>query len=498
MNLTLSQVLTSALKRHAPRTAIIVDNTPYSYGELDDLSTRLAAGFQAMGLTRGSTVALFLPNCIEYVVADLAILKCGAIKVPLNKYQSASEISFILGNTEAQLLIADGDLLQHTTGLRLPLSLHKVVVRGDLPPLEINLQHWTDALLSGPVALCDAAPQDTATITYTGGTTGQPKGVVQVQESLAINLTAHINAADIRAEEVMLLATPLAHSAGYHMQACLLQGGRIILQDEFDPSHFIATVAHHRVTWTFLVPTMIYRLLDDPALRSQQLSSLHTVVYGAAPMSATRLQHALEHFGPKLIQLYGQTECPNFITALTKEDHLNPALWASCGKAVPFAEIRLHGAEGEAHGEVVVRSPYLLKEYHRNPGATGDALRNGWLHTGDIGCIDEDGYLFLKDRAKDMVISGGMNVYTIEVEQALKAHAAVADAAVIGVPDNDWGELVHAVVVSSGAVTGEALIRHCKATLSKYKVPKSLSFIDQLPLTNYGKVDKKALREQVI
>ena len=495
MNLTLSHLLTTAIKRHTVRTAVICDNESYSYGQLDELSTKLAAGLSSIGIKRGSTVALFLPNSVEYVIADLAVLKVGAIKVPLNKYQSSPDIAFILEETQVELLIADGELLNRLAPqLRVPPTVKNIIWRGAKPTGACDLLHWTDSLLDSPAQPAEVGPQDTAMITYTGGTTGKPKGVVQVQESLAVNLTAHVNAGEIRSEEVMLLTTPLPHSAGYHMQACLFQGGTVVLKDEFNVADFFETIQRVNATWTFLVPTMIYRLLDAPDLSSRKLSSLATIVYGAAPMSTTRLKSALEAFGPRLIQLYGQTECPNYITALTKEDHTNPQVWESCGKAVPYVEIALQGSTEENYGEVVVRSPYLLKEYHRNPQATDAVLRDGWLFTGDIGFMDANGYLFLKDRAKDMVISGGMNVYTIEVEQALKAHACVSDAAVIGLPDNDWGELVHAFVVRRSDVTQDVLIEHCKATLSKYKVPKSLQFVDHLPLTNYGKVDKKALR----
>ena len=224
------------------------------------------------------------------------------------------------------------------------------------------------------------------------------------------------------------------------------------------------------------------------------MPTLRTIVYGAAPMSRPRLEDALARFGPVFVQIYGQTECPNFITSLGKEDHLHSRLLASCGRAVPFVELRTRQTDPETSvGEVEVRSPYLMTEYFRNPDATAEALGDGWLKTGDLGHID-DGYLFLVDRAKDMIITGGMNVYSSEVEAVLRKHASVAEVAVVGLPDDDWGEVVTAVVVPAGPASAEELRLFARANLSAYKVPKTVAFRVELPLTNYGKVDKKRLR----
>ncbi|MBT5153347.1 MAG: AMP-binding protein [Gammaproteobacteria bacterium] len=499
MDITLSGLLTRAINRHHTRTALISNGQVLSYAELDEQSDRLAAGMQQLGVGPGDRVALFLGNCPEYVIADIAILKIGAIKVPLNSYQSTADVSYILDATQARLLIADSNLLTNLEPIDLPDATKEVVVtlQDAVFQKEVAQWSWPNMLKKSAWKSPGISATDTAMITYTGGTTGRPKGVVQTQQSLGINLSAHIVAGEISADEVMLLTTPLPHSAGYHLQACLLQGGTVILQDGFNSTAFLEEVGNSHVTWSFLVPTMIYRLLDDPNIGGANLESLRTIVYGAAPMSTTRLTQAIEFFGPHLIQLYGQTECPNYITALTKEDHLNRRLRDSCGKAIPFTEVKIARNDELATGEVLVRSPYLLKEYYQNPSATRDTIQQGWLHTGDIGFIDEDGYLFLKDRAKDMIISGGMNVYTIEVEQVLKEHPAVRDAAVVGLPHPDWGEQVHAVVVVSEAIGAEKLVNHCRGKLSKYKLPKSVSFVTEMPLTAYGKTDKKALREDL-
>ncbi len=496
MQLTLSLLQSQALKRYSNRPAVTVDGATLSYRDLDEQSDQLAAGLQALGVEAGDRVALFLTNDAKYVIADLAILKTGTVKVPLNKYQSADDVCFILSQTHTRVLIADGGLLAAFDIPAVPPTLEHIVLTSIASGHEFEAQQhtWDNILKPSAPAAVHISGDDVAMITYTGGTTGKPKGVVQEQHSLAINLAAHIVSGEITASDTMLLTTPLPHSAGYHLQACLLQGGSIVLQDSFSAETFFDAVEHYKVTWTFLVPTMIYRLLDHANIATNDLTSLKTIVYGAAPMSTARLADALDKFGPHLIQLYGQTECPNYITALTKEEHLNPTLRESCGKAVPFAQVQIAAGQGEKYGEVVARAPYLLREYYGNPDATKEALREGWLYTGDIGYIDESGYLFLKDRAKDMVISGGMNVYTIEVEQTLKEHPAVVDAAVVGLPHPDWGEAVHAVVVPRQPIDEEALTEYCRRHLSKYKVPKSLALADALPLTAYGKVDKKAIR----
>lgn len=498
MDITLTDVLNGTLKRHYDRTAIQIGEEKWRYADLDNLSNRLAGSLEREGISKGDRIALYLKNCVEYVIADLAILKLGAVKVPLNEFQSANDVAYILDDTQASTLIAHRELLDgvaDTIRANRAVTLTICVDYEEYTPTGAA-RSWESFFAESEFSHPVIRPEDLAIITYTGGTTGKPKGVVQTQASLAINLLSHVISSELSPDEVMLLMTPLPHSAGYHLQSCLLQGGTVILADGFSSDVFYNHVSQHHVTWTFMVPTMISRLLDDPHPYNKDRSSLRTIVYGAAPMSADRLKTAIERFGLCFIQLYGQTESPNYITALTKEDHAHEQLHRSCGKAVALAKIKTTAEDGKSTGEVVVKTPYLLKEYYKNKDATSDALRSGWLYTGDIGYIDEDGYLFLQDRTKDMIISGGMNVYSIEVEQELKSHPSVIDAAVIGLPHPDWGEQVHAVVVSEHPVEIEALIAHCRVGLSKYKVPKSIQFTDSLPLTAYGKIDKKAIKKQ--
>jgi len=495
--LCLSDVLASALARHGDRTAIKTDDRQVSYAELDRASDALAASLQRHGIGRGDRVALHLRNCIEYVVAEFAILKLCAVKVPLNELMAPSEITYCLDHAQARALIRHASLPE-ASELVDSIQLTLCAPEDEFEP---QGRDWLASLADYTGGFVRNAPHadDMAVLAYTGGTTGRPKGVVHIQSTLAINLFAHVVSGDIRSDEVMLLTTPLPHSAGFHLLACLLQGGQAVIARRFEPESFVRLTLEHGATWTFAVPTMIYRLLDHLKANPAELPSLRTFVYGAAPMSLERLQEGLAVFGPVFLQIYGQTECPNFVTTLTKRDHLDPALLTSCGRPVPFLTIDLIGPDGRqtpngSVGEIQIRSPYNLVEYYRDPTATADALIEGALRTGDLAVRDERGYLFLVDRAKDMIITGGMNVYSVEVERALRDHPAIREAAVVGLPDPDWGERVTAAVTANEPLDIAAVQAFVRARLSAYKSPKSIVEIGAMPLTPYGKVDKKALR----
>lgn len=498
--LLISDLLQQAVDRHGDAIAIVAGDARLSYRELDDRASRLAAFLQSRGVGQGSPVALYLRNGAEYVIADIAILKLAAIKVPLNELMAPAELSYCLAHCAAAAIVSDASLPEPAPQETIRLYV-SVGARSESCNPWVD---WETALEHEPLETRQIPmPDDPALIAYTGGTTGQPKGVQHSQHRLAVNLLAHVLCGDVRHDEVMLLTTPLPHSAGYHLQSCLLQGGTVVISARFDAHTFIETVERHGVTWTFAVPTMLYRLFDQMKAVHRSPSSLRTIVYGAAPMAPARLAEGLEMFGPIFIQLFGQTECPNYITTLSKDDHLKPHLLGSCGRAVPFLKIRCVDGEGRAAstndvGEVEVASPYLLTAYHANPEATATTIRNGWLRTGDLGYIDGAGYLFLVDRAKDMIISGGMNVYSVEVEAALLRHPGVKSVAVVGQQDDDWGEIVVACIVPEGAVDERDIRLFAKNELSGYKVPKRYVFLDHLPVTNFGKIDKKHIRNSLL
>ncbi|CCW17790.1 Long-chain-fatty-acid--CoA ligase [Sphingobium indicum BiD32] len=497
IGITLADLLLQAVRRHGGRVAIHTTEM-LSYADLDERSDRLAAFLSSRGFGTGSRIALHLRNGAEYVVADLAILKLAAAKVPLNELIAPAEIAYCLNHAAVDVLIAHASFLNPVARQPIDRDILTIAV-GDHSPDHGDHLTWAEVMSHPSVASRIVAdPDDTAMIIYTGGTTGRPKGVRHSYGRLGVNLLAQLVCGDIRSDEVMYLSTPLPHSAGFHLQACLLQGGQAILAAKFDPGRFLDACEQYRVTWSFMVPTMIYRLLDAMDARRCDLSSVRTVVYGAAPMSQPRLKEGLRRFGPVFIQLYGQIESPNWITGLTKEDHLTDHLLASCGRAVPFVDVRIAGESPDA-GEVEVRSPYRMLDYLDDRHATGAAFNGEWLRTGDLGYLDSQGYLFLVDRAKDMIISGGMNVYSVEVEAALRLHPDVREVAVVGLPDDDWGEAVTAVIVTSADPAPlEDLRRHAKQSLSAYKTPKRFVFLEEMPLTAFGKIDKKRLRTSLL
>ncbi len=502
--ITLTRLLLQALGRYANRVAISTSNGAVSYRELRDQSAVFAAVLTDAGVKSGDRVGILLDNSIEYAVADLAIMRTHAVKVPMTAMLSAEETAYIVEHAETRVLIVQDRLVP-----LLPADTSATVfVVGELPASSpLTLHSWTSALASNNGAET-AEPPDTgenpALLMYTGGTTGLPKGVLHTQSALGMNLLAHVISLEIEHNSRLLVSTPLPHSAGFLMQACLAQGGTVYLSRRFDPESLLATVERERITSTFLVPTMLYRLLDSPMLAHADVSSLRTIIYGAAPINPTRLQQGIDRFGPVFLQLYAQTECPNIATTLCKEDHLIPELQRSCGQQTLTAQVRVADPDTGCEvplgdvGEVQLKSPYTMSEYYREPEKTRDAYCGDWLRTGDLGYQLASGHFFLVDRSKDMIISGGLNVYSSEVEAVLNQHPDIDDVAVIGVPHADWGEAVHAVIVSKSdaCLSPQHLRTFCETKLASYKVPKSASRIEQLPVTKFGKTDKKALRDQ--
>jgi fatty-acyl-CoA synthase len=356
---------------------------------------------------------------------------------------------------------------------------------------------------AGELAPVTVGADDPASISWTGGTTGRAKAVVRSHRAMAWMTMLMMAEWDWPRPLRFVAAGPLSHATGSMVPAVLLRGGTVLVRPRFDVEDLIAVCEAERATATFLVPTMIYRLLDHPRAPAADLSSLRLVIYGAAPISPSRLNEALHRFGPIFMQLYGQVEAPNTITALPVADHIPDDMvrLASCGRPLAGLEVRLLDASGApvaagAAGEVCVRGPLVMDGYLDQPGATEEALRGGWLHTGDLAVADADGYLTLVDRVKDMIVTGGFNVYPREVEDVLATHPGVAAAAVIGVPDDEWGEAVTAYVVTApgASVDADALRALVRATKGPVHTPKAVHLVDDLPLTPVGKPDKKALR----
>ena len=353
----------------------------------------------------------------------------------------------------------------------------------------------------------EIAPEDLVGIYYTGGTTGKPKGVMLSHRAWVYTILIEMLELGFGWEEVFLYPTPLTHAGGCLMLPVMLRKGRCVIIDHFDPGLFLETIEKEKVTMSFLVPTMIYVLLDYPELKKYDLSSLRNIIYGASAIAPDRLKQALETFGPIFSQLFGQTEAPMMLSVLSREEHIvkdpqrEKMILSSAGRPTFHAEIKLLDDNGNEvktgePGEVVTRCANMMHGYFKNPEATAETIKNGWLHTGDIAKMDEEGFLYIVDRKKDMIVSGGFNIFPREIEDVLFEHPAVKGAAVIGVPHEKWGEEVKAIVVlhEGESVTEKEIIQFVKERKGSLMAPKTVEFWESIPLTNLGKVDKKAIR----
>jgi fatty-acyl-CoA synthase/long-chain acyl-CoA synthetase len=482
-----------ALSRFGAQSAIQDARGTLGYAQLVGQSNRLARVLVDLGVKPGDPVALMLSNRTEWAIADQAIIRAGAAKVPINNMLMDPEIAFILGDCGARVALVDSVLAPAARAAGIP---HVIEVG----------RNWDAAISSAesdePPEV-DVQAEDVALILYTGGTTGRQKGVIHTQASLAANALSHVIEIGLQDDERMLLTAPLAHSAGFLLQAGLIKGAVIVLEPRFDPVAVLDRIQTDEITFLFLVPTMIYRLLDAAEAVTKTDSSLRTILYGAAPITVERLEQGLRRFGPVFMQLYGQSEAPNFLTRLTREEHdpSRPHLLKSSGRPAAMVEIVVLDEDGnpvgpDVVGEICAKAPYVTTGYLGLEAATAVTLAGGWLHTGDIGSIDSDGYVYLLDRKNDMVISGGMNVYTSEVEQVIAACDGVAHVAVAGVPHPDWGEAVVAFVVPASGYDEASVVARCRSELATYKRPKAIRVLSVLPLTSVGKVDKKLLRTE--
>lgn len=492
-------LLAESLHEH-PGEVAVHDGTPRTYGELHRDAVALASGL-ARELAVGERVGLLVGNRYEYLVADLAILHAGLVKVPLNPALPTSDVVHVLRHSGARMLLVSR---------RLPVAgdvLLDALHAADLPLAVVDVDGAAyRGLLEAPrTPARPVGPHDSAVVYYTGGTTGLPKGVVHTQRSVATNLVAHVLEGEIRREEVLVLSTALSHSAGVFAAAALARGATVVVLDAFSPQRVCAALAEHDARWTLMVPTMLYRLLDHLTGTGAPAPRLDTLVYGSAPVTPHRLRQAIDLLGPVLIQLYGQTECPNWGTRLSKADHAaaaaRPGLLGSAGRRSTMAAVRVVDDEGRPQppgtvGEVCLAAPYVMAGYHRDPDATALTLVDGWVRTRDVGHLDGEGYLFLKDRLSDVIISGGYNVYSSDVETVIARLPGVRQVAVIGIPDDGWGEAVCALVVPDPAadLTEAGLRSACRAELGGYRAPKVVTFVDDIPVTPFGKADKKALR----
>ncbi len=501
--LTTASLTLRAMVRWGDRIAFSGYGGQYTYSQCLDLIGRYQAVMLGAGVRRGQRIALLNANRAEAWLAGAAAQALGLCFTALHPLGAYEDQRFILDDGEIDFLFVDtenyldlgAELAAATDGLQEVFTLGPADYGLDLRA------GADDAGAVSPVLL--AQPDDEVMLGYTGGTTGKSKGALRRHHSYVALVSAVLADFEWPQEIVYQAVAPISHVGGTKILPTLLRGGRVHMHHGFDPDAVIGSIEKERVTATLLVPTMVNILLDHPKLDDADLSSLELLMYGAAPMSPTRLLEGLERIGPVFCQLYGQTEGYP-LAVLRRGDHNkdDPNLFAACGHPCASVRVALLNDDGEPveqgdAGEICAQGPQVMDQYWQRPEQTAETLAGGWLHTGDMAKADERGYLYIVDRKKDMIISGGFNVFPKEVEDVITADPAVAMAAVIGVPDEKWGEAVKAVVVArpGARIDPDALIQKVRDAKGSVHAPKSVDIAEEIPVTPLGKPDKKALRE---
>lgn len=507
------KILDKAFKKYKNNIAFKIGGRELTYKDVEINTNKLANAFLSLGLKKGDRIVIMTTNCIEYVYADFAAAKTGLVKVPLNVMLMQKEIEYRIKDSEARAIILD-EFFYDKVGLffkEYTFVKNIICITDKEEVLSKGVISFYQLLEGSPSTSpqVDIDQEDLIGIMYTGATTGVPKGAMHTHKSYLSIVYSQLVEMDLYEDEVMLLSTPLPHATGFKLLAGLLKGARIIITNGFNPLEFFKLVQEEKVTWTFMVPTMIYTMLDHPERRNYNLSSLRTICYAAAPISPRRLEEAISEMGYIFLQGYSLIEVALSTTFFTKKQHLEAIeenkkeRLKSCGMPIIMSQVKIVDKNnkevgiGEV-GELITKGPHMMKGYWRREEETKNAIIDGWLHTGDLARMDEDGYIYIVDRGHDMIISGGMNVYSTEVENVLSQHPAVAEVIVIGIPDAKWGELVLGIVVKTpgNEVSEIELLEYCKDELAAYKRPKRIEFYDSIPRTSYGKFDKKAVRKK--
>jgi acyl-CoA synthetase (AMP-forming)/AMP-acid ligase II len=486
-----------------------------TFGELADRVSRLANGLADLGVGAGDRVAVMQVNCNEHIESYFATAKLDAIFVPINFRARSEELSFMLNDSGVKAIIL---------GQRYQDMLRQV--KPELTTLEhqITLEAPADDFVSYEDLIANSSDEerfpaadgdDVTIIMFTAGTTGTPKGVMLSHNSFSSYILANVEPVDMEVAEKNILTVPLHHIAGVQAVMAAIYGGRtLVLQRQFDEEGWMKLVQDEQVNRAMMVPTMLKRLMDQPSFGSYDLSSLRVITYGAAPMPLEVIKKAIVEFpDTRFINAFGQTETASTITMLPPDAHeiregdpdydQKMKRLGSIGKPLPDVEVRIVDEDGHdvalgENGEIVARGERLMKGYWNREEATRETLRGGWLYTGDLGYWDDEGFIFLSGRAKDFLKRGGEMIAPEEVEQIIMSHPAVDEAAIIGVPDIEWGERVRAIVVRKPGMelTMEEVVEHCRPRMAGFKRPEDVIFIEELPRNPMGKVLKRVLREE--
>ncbi|HEY8482015.1 MAG TPA: AMP-binding protein [Spirillospora sp.] len=501
------ELIVRGARQHTDRVALVFGEDELTYGEVDELSNRLARALAREGGGHHRRVGLLVNNSLLSVPLDFACVKGGVNRVPLNSRLAVAEHVRMLTDTRCELVVFGADL--HDRARELAAALPEVRFLG----LETSLdgeEPLMERAKNEPATLpeIDARPDDVILTLFTSGTTGTLKAAQHTQASYAaICRNVLLNLFPATGEDVMLHAASLIHASGVFVLPLWLRGGRTVILPGFVPDAFLKAVPRYGATAINLVPTMIQMLVEHPDFATTDVSTLRRVIYGASPMPRPVIDRAMQVWGrDRFWQYYGQTEIPLCIAVLRPEDHVGDRL-AACGQPAADVDLRLVDENGRdvapgEPGEIVVRGPSACAGYLDAPELNAETFRDGWVHTRDVGVLDDDGFLYLKDRTSDMIITGGYNVYPREVEDVLLEHPAVREAAVVGTPDERWVEAVTAVVVPAEGTEPDddlrdRLVAHVTERVASYKKPRKVIFADALPKTAVGKLDRRTLRTRL-
>ena len=509
-------LLVGALRRHKDKPVLFLGDNTLTGGRLADKISQYIQAFEALGAGTGSTVGLLSLNRPEVLMIIGAGQTQGYRRTALHPLGSLDDHAYVLADAGISSLIIDPNpmFVERALGLLDRVdSLTQILTIGPVPAelahVAKDLSAEAEKFQPRHLAAKDLPPDHIVGLTYTGGTTGKPKGVMGTAQSIITMTSIQLAEWEWPAQPRFLMCTPLSHAGAAFFTPTVVKGGKMIVLSKFDPAEVLKTIEEQRITATMLVPSMLYALMDHPDSHTRDLSSLETVYYGASAINPVRLAEAIRRFGPIFAQYYGQSEAPMAITYLAKADHDEKRL-SSCGRPTLFVRCALLGEDGKPvtqgePGEICVSGPLLAGGYWNLPEATAETFRDGWLHTGDMAREDEDGFWYIVDRVKDMIVTGGFNVFPREVEDVVAEHPAVAQVCVVGAPDDKWGEAVTAVVVlrsearrddaAIAAMTVEiqAAVKDRKGSVQS---PKQVVVVDALPLTGLGKPDKKTVRAQ--
>lgn len=496
----------------APQQPCFADlESALTYAEVASSSHRIAHALRAAGLRPGAIIATLTPNHLRAFEPVIGLQRAGMVWLPLNVRYGHEELLHAVRSNDCEFIFFHSSLEPLVRGIlaQCPHIVGAVAIdgpAGDLP----DLGAWAAAQPDTPVDV-EQEPGTVVRIASSGGTTGPSKGIVQTNETIETQLSCMLAAIPFGPRPVHLAAAPLSHMAGSLAWPTMLYGGCTVVLAKADPGAILGAIARYGVTHLALTPTMVYMLLDHPGVEEGDYRSLRHMIYSGAPMSVDKLRRAVRVFGPVMTQAFGQAEASFMCTVLPPSEHVADGDAAqlrrlhSCGRATPFVRLGIMGDDGALlppgeRGEIVVRSQLVTPGYYRNPEATARVRRNGWHLTGDVGYQDDEGYLFIVDRKRDLIISGGFNIFPGEIEQVIWSHPAVKDCAVVGVPDEKWGEAVKAVVeLRAGAVADAAgIIALCRERLGAMKAPRSVEFWDELPRSSIGKVLKREIRQKFL